>query len=196
MPAALLGDGGRVDGMTKQTRAVPDGDLCLAIGTVSRCQFTLHGLPARKPQGWFPVQVNFRRLDRELPTPAHAHDGDGGVDLYSAQDVIVGPGESASVLTGVAVQIPPGYAGLVTPRSGLAARHGIGILNAPGLVDAGYRGEIRVLIINHGTEKFEIQRGDRVAQLVVVPVVSQEWVEVEELETSDRGPGGFGSTGR
>jgi dUTP pyrophosphatase len=118
------------------------------------------------------------------------------VDLYSAQDVIVGPGESASVLTGVAVQIPPGYAGLVTPRSGLAARHGIGILNAPGLVDAGYRGEIRVLVINHGTEKFEIQRGDRVAQLVVVPVVSQEWVEVDELETSDRGPGGFGSTGR
>lgn len=196
MPAAAVGDGGRVDVMAKQAGTVADGDLGLAIGTVSRCQFSLPGLPARKPQLWFPVQVNFRRLDRELPTPGHAHDGDGGVDLYSAQDLILGPGESASVPTGVAVQIPPGHAGLVTPRSGLAARHGIGILNAPGLVDAGYRGEIRVVVINHGTEKFEIQRGDRVAQLVVVPVVAQEWVEVEELEASDRGADGFGSTGR
>lgn len=100
------------------------------------------------------------------------------------------------VPTGVAVAIPAGFAGLVVPRSGLAARHGMGIVNGPGLVDSGYRGEVNVLLINHGREAFRVRRGERIAQLVVVPVVTQEWVEVDELSDTTRGGGGFGSTGR
>ncbi len=100
------------------------------------------------------------------------------------------------VPTGIAVAIPDGYAGLVNPRSGIAARNGIGVVNAPGLVDSGYRGELTVVLINHGSEAFKIKRGDRIAQLVVVPVVVQEFVEVDELPPSSRGGGGFGSTGR
>ncbi|NNL47030.1 MAG: dUTP diphosphatase, partial [Acidimicrobiia bacterium] len=100
------------------------------------------------------------------------------------------------VPTGIAVAVPDGYAGLVVPRSGLAARHGIGVVNGPGLLDAGYRGEIGVILINHGAEPFTVERGDRIAQLVVLPVVVQEFVEVDELPPSPRGDGGFGSTGR
>jgi dUTP pyrophosphatase len=100
------------------------------------------------------------------------------------------------VPTGIAVAVPDGYAGLVVPRSGIAARHGIGVVNAPGLLDAGYRGEINVILINHGAESFTIERGDRIAQLVVLPVAVQEFVEVDELPPSARGDGGFGSTGR
>jgi dUTP pyrophosphatase len=100
------------------------------------------------------------------------------------------------VPTGIAVAVPDGYAGLVVPRSGLAARHGIGVVNGPGLLDAGYRGEINVILVNHGSEPFTINRGDRIAQLVVVPVVVQEFVEVDELPPTPRGDGGFGSTGR
>jgi dUTP pyrophosphatase len=117
------------------------------------------------------------------------------VDLYAATAVRLDPGERAVVPTGIAVAIPSGFAGLVTPRSGLAARHGIGIVNAPGLVDSGYRGEIKVIVVNHGTEAVDIQRSDRIAQLVVVPVTVQHLAEVDELPESSRGESGFGSTG-
>ena len=141
------------------------------------------------------VQIPIRRLDSKLPVPAHAHRGDGGVDLYARDAARLGPGERAVVATGIAVAIPDGYAGFVTPRSGLAARHGISVVNGPGLVDAGYRGEIKVVLVNLSTEAFDVERGDRIAQLVVVPVAVQDFIEVEELPDSSRGAGGFGSTG-
>lgn len=141
------------------------------------------------------MQIPLKRLDPELPIPTHAHPGDGGVDLYAASDQTLAPGERCLVPTGIAVAIPGGFAGLVTPRSGLAVRSGLGIVNAPGLVDSGYRGEIQVILVNHGSESVDIRRGDRIAQLVVVPVEPQELVEVEELPPSRRGDDGFGSTG-
>jgi len=140
--------------------------------------------------------VLVHRLDPGLPLPARAHPGDAGVDLYAAEAVVLGPGERATVGTGVAVAVPEGYAGLVAPRSGLAQRHGLGIVNAPGVVDAGYRGEIRVILVNHGTEAVSLARGERIAQLLVVQVGVEEMLEVEELPPSERGSGGFGSTGR
>jgi len=140
--------------------------------------------------------VLVHRLDPGLPLPARAHPGDAGVDLYAAEAVVLGPGERATVGTGVAVAVPEGYAGLVAPRSGLAQRHGLGIVNAPGVVDAGYRGEIRVILVNHGTEAVSLARGERIAQLLVVRVGVEEMLEVEELPPSERGLGGFGSTGR
>ncbi len=141
------------------------------------------------------MEIPLKRLDRELPIPTHAHPGDGGVDLYAADDIRLAPGERSLVATGVAVAIPAGFAGLVTPRSGLAASSGIGIVNAPGLVDSGYRGELKVILVNHGAETVDIRRGDRIAQLVVVAVQVQELVEVEQLPPSRRGEDGFGSTG-
>jgi dUTP pyrophosphatase len=141
------------------------------------------------------VRIDLKRLDPDLPAPRHAHPGDGGVDLYAREGVHLDPGERAMVPTGIAVAIPDGYAGLVTPRSGLAARHGIGVVNGPGLVDSGYRGEIKVVLVNHGTEPVRLERGERIAQLVVVPVAVQEYGEVDELPPSRRGAGGFGSTG-
>ena len=142
------------------------------------------------------MQITFLKLDSELPNPTHAHPGDGGVDLYARENVRLDPEAWTTVPTGIAVAIPEGYAGLVVPRSGLAARLGVGVVNGPGLVDAGYRGEIKVILINHGPEPLELERGERIAQLVVVPVVDQEFVEVDELPESARGEGGFGSTGR
>ena len=142
------------------------------------------------------MKITFQKLDTELPTPKHAHPGDGGVDLYARAASSLGPGEWAMVPTGVAVAIPDGFAGLVVPRSGLASRHGIGIVNGPGLVDSGYRGEINVLLINHGPEPFRVRRAERIAQLVVVPIATQEWTEVDDLPSTTRGGGGFGSTGR
>ncbi len=141
------------------------------------------------------MKITFQKLDTELPTPRHAHESDGGVDLYARAACSLEPGERAMVATGVAVAIPEGFAGLVVPRSGLASKHGIGVTNGPGLVDSGYRGEVNVLLINHGTEPFNVRRGERIAQLVVVPIASQEWVEVEDLPRTARGGGGFGSTG-
>ena len=140
--------------------------------------------------------VLVHRLDPGLPLPARAHPGDAGVDLYAAEAVVLGPGERATVGTGVAVAVPEGCAGLVAPRSGLAQRHGLGVVNAPGVVDAGYRGEIRVILVNHGTEAVSLARGERIAQLLVVQVGVEEMLEVEELPPSERGLGGFGSTGR
>ncbi|MCH7585606.1 MAG: dUTP diphosphatase [Acidobacteria bacterium] len=141
------------------------------------------------------MQIPLKRLDRELPIPGRAHSGDGGVDLYAAVGIRLAPGERSLVPTGVAVAIPAGFAGLVTPRSGLAVSSGIGIVNAPGLVDSGYRGELKVILVNHGAETVDIRRGDRIAQLVVVAVEAQEMVEVEQLPPSSRGEDGFGSTG-
>ncbi|MEE8497585.1 MAG: dUTP diphosphatase [Acidimicrobiia bacterium] len=141
------------------------------------------------------MKIPLKRLDPELPIPAQAHPGDGGVDLHAAVAISLAPGERSLVPTGVAVAIPAGFAGLVTPRSGLAVSSGIGIVNAPGLVDSGYRGELKVILVNHGAETVDIRRGDRIAQLVVVAVEAQELVEVEELPPSRRGEDGFGSTG-
>lgn len=128
--------------------------------------------------------------------PAYAHPGDAGADLCAAESLVLAPGQLATVGTGTAIALPDGYAGFVVPRSGLAARHGISIVNAPGTVDAGYRGEIRVTLVNTDTrEPFRIEAGDRIAQLIVWPVVRARFVPVDELPGSHRGERGFGSTG-
>src|SRR3954466_3683400 len=129
--------------------------------------------------------LEFALLTGDAKAPARAHEGDAGYDLYAAETAALGPGERASVGTGVAVAIPDGFAGLVLPRSGLAARHGIALVNAPGLIDPGYRGEVRVLLLNtDGDAPFEISPGDRIAQLTLVPFASVECVEVDELAAS------------
>lgn len=142
------------------------------------------------------VTVAVQRLRPDLPVPAYAHDGDAGADLVAASDVEIRPGERVLVPTGVAIALPDGYVGLVHPRSGLAARLGVTVLNAPGTVDAGYRGEILVNLVNHDrTETAKIARGDRIAQLVVQRVERARFHVVDELPTSTRGTGGHGSTG-
>jgi dUTP pyrophosphatase len=143
-----------------------------------------------------PLEVLVQRLDPGLPLPAYAHPGDAGADLVTTVDVVLGPGERALVPTGVAIALPEGYVALVHPRSGLAARHGLSIVNTPGTVDAGYRGEIKVLLVNHDLrEPIELRRGDRVAQLVFQRVEHARFIEVGELPGSIRGAGGYGSTG-
>jgi dUTP pyrophosphatase len=143
-----------------------------------------------------PLDVLLTRLDPELPVPAAAHPADAGVDLRCTADVRLDPGERALVGTGVAIALPAGWAGFVHPRSGLAARTGLSIVNAPGTVDAGYRGEIRVCLVNlDPREPVQLRRGDRIAQLVVQRVERVRFVEVPELPASGRGAGGFGSTG-
>ncbi|RVX43185.1 deoxyuridine 5'-triphosphate nucleotidohydrolase [Nonomuraea polychroma] len=143
------------------------------------------------------VEVLIHRLDAELPMPSYAHPGDAGADLHAAEDVELLPGERAVVGTGVAIALPDGYAAFVHPRSGLAARHGVTMVNAPGTVDAGYRGEIKVTLINtDAKEPFRLRRGDRVAQLVIQRVERAAFYEVERLPGSIRGANGFGSTGR
>ena len=143
------------------------------------------------------MTLRFRRLSAVARPPAQAHEGDAGYDLHAAEAVTIGPGERASVATGIAVAIPAGQAGLVVPRSGLAARHGISVVNAPGLIDSGYRGEVRVLLLNTDrAEPFAVEPGDRIAQLVLVAVETPDLEEVEELDETVRGAGGFGSTGR
>ncbi len=138
-----------------------------------------------------------RRLDERAVLPRRAHPGDAGLDLCALEGAVLEPGARAQVRTGVAIELPPGHAGLVLPRSGLAARHGIAIVNAPGLIDEGYRGELRVLLLNTDREQaFTIEAGDRIAQLVVVAVALPVPVEAEELSDHARGDGGFGSTGR
>jgi len=141
--------------------------------------------------------LRFARLSEAARAPARAHPGDAGYDLHAAEAARLGPGERASVGTGIAVEIPDGHAGLVLPRSGLAARHGIALVNAPGLIDAGYRGELRVLLLNTDREApFEVDPGDRIAQLVLVRHDAPEPEEVAALDESARGADGFGSTGR
>ncbi len=141
------------------------------------------------------VRIEVVRDDPTLALPAYAREGDAGLDLAAAQPATLPPGGRALVPTGLRVAIPPGYAGLVLPRSGLALRAGVTVLNAPGLVDSGYRGEIGVLLINHGAEPVTIARGERVAQLVIQAVARATLVEVGALGESARGAGGFGSTG-
>jgi dUTP pyrophosphatase len=142
------------------------------------------------------VRVEFKRLDPAVQLPRRARDGDAGLDLAANEDVKVGPGERAMVGTGLAVAIPPGYAGLVLPRSGLASRQGLTLANSPGLIDAGYRGEITIALVNLDPgQAVEVRRGDRIAQPVVVPFAQADPVEVAELPKSARGQEGFGSTG-
>lgn len=143
------------------------------------------------------MSLRVRRLDPRAQLPTRAHGGDAGLDLYALDGATLGPGERVSVRTGIAVEIPPGRAGLVLPRSGLAERHGIALVNAPGLIDSGYRGEVRVLLLNTDrAEACEILRGDRIAQLVLVAIEAPGVEAVEGLELSERGSGGFGSSGR
>jgi dUTP pyrophosphatase len=143
-----------------------------------------------------PVQILIKRLDPDLPLPGRAHPGDAGSDLYAAADVDLAPGQRAVVGTGVAIALPAGYAAFVHPRSGLAAEHGVTIVNAPGTVDAGYRGEIKVIVLNtDGERSVRLRRGDRIAQLVIQRVETPAFVEVETLPGSQRGIGGHGSTG-
>ncbi len=141
------------------------------------------------------MEVAFRKLRDDAVVPVRAYDGDAGLDLAACEGAILRPGERATVGTGLAVAIPDGYAGFVQPRSGLAMRHGITIVNTPGLVDSGYRGELRVVLLNtDAREEFVVEPGMRIAQLVVVPVASVEPVEVETLPESERGVRGFGSS--
>ena len=148
------------------------------------------------PAGPADLAVEVVRLDPGLPLPSYAHPGDAGADLLTTVDVTLAPGERAMVPTGVAIALPVGYVALVHPRSGLAARHGLSIVNTPGTVDAGYRGEIKVMLINHDPgSAIELRRGDRIAQLVVQRVERARFHEVELLPGSARGKGGHGSTG-
>ena len=143
------------------------------------------------------MRLRVRRLDRDLPLPSYARPGDAGLDLFSAEDVSLKPGERAAIATGVAVEIPAGHAGFVHARSGRALREGLALANAPGLIDSGYRGEIKVIVVNlDPADVVHVRRGDKIAQLVIQPVVTAEPVEVDDLEPSERGAGGFGSTGR
>ncbi|MEU4524071.1 dUTP diphosphatase [Amycolatopsis sp. NPDC024027] len=142
------------------------------------------------------VQVLLSRLDPDVPLPAYARPGDAGADLVTTSDIVLGPGERGVVGTGVAIALPPGYAGFVHPRSGLAARAGLSVVNTPGTIDSGYRGEIKVCLINHDPVRpLELTRGDRIAQLVVQRVEHAEFVEVDGLDATERGDGGYGSTG-
>ncbi len=142
------------------------------------------------------MSLRVRRLHERALLPSRAYPGDAGLDLHAVDGAVLAPGERVSVGTGLALEIPEGQAGLVLPRSGLAARHGITLVNAPGLIDAGYRGEIRILLLNTDPrETFEVSAGDRIAQLVLVRVEAPLIAELEELAVSERGAGGFGSSG-
>jgi len=143
------------------------------------------------------VKVLIKRLDPGVPLPLYAKGGDAGADIVSAVDITLAPGERALVPTGISIALPDGYVALVHPRSGLAIKHGVTMVNAPGTVDAGYRGELRLILINHDkSESVTFKRGDRVAQLVIQAVERAEFIEVQELPGSGRGTDGFGSTGR
>ncbi len=142
------------------------------------------------------VRIKIKRLDPEIPLPTNAHPGDAGIDLTAADDVTLKPGERALVPTGIAIAIPDGHAAYVLPRSGLAIRKGLGIVNAPGLIDSGYRGQVQVVAVNLDLhDPIDIKRGDRIAQMVILPAPKLIIEEVGELPESDRGTGGFGSTG-
>lgn len=140
--------------------------------------------------------LDVRRLDPDLPLPAYAHPGDAGLDLHAADTTTLAPGARALVPCGIAIAVPEGHVGLVNPRSGLAVDLGLTVLNGPGTIDAGYRGELKVLLVNHGDAPVEVTHGQRIAQLLVVPVVAVDVREVDHLDPTGRGAGGFGSTGR
>jgi dUTP pyrophosphatase len=144
------------------------------------------------------VRLGIRRLDPDIELPRRGNDGDAAFDLCARESVVLPPnGARATIPTGVSLSIPPGHVGLVLSRSGLAADHGVAVLNAPGIIDSGYRGEVQVILINHDPDaKYEINRGDRIAQLMIAEASSVEWVEAESLPSTPRGLGGLGSTGR
>ncbi len=143
------------------------------------------------------MKVLITKLDPDLPTPSYAKPGDAGADVYSRIDCEIKPGERSLIPTGIAIAMPDGYAAFAHPRSGLAIKYGVGIVNAPGTIDSGYRGELQMILINHDpNESFVVKRGDRIAQLVFQKVERAEFVEVLELPGSNRGSGGFGSTGK
>ena len=141
------------------------------------------------------MKIPVTRQDVLYPLPMFAHPGDAGADLAAAEAVTIEPNERALVRTGLTIAVPEGFAGFVLPRSGLAVRQGVTVINAPGLIDAGYRGELRVGLVNHGSESFRIEPGDRIAQLVIMAVATPHYVEVDDLDETSRGDGGFGSTG-
>ncbi len=141
------------------------------------------------------MKVEIVKLDKTLPTPFYAHHGDAGMDVYSAVELLLNPGERAIVPTGLKIAIPYGFEVQIRPRSGLAAKHGISIVNAPGTIDHQYRGELGIIMINHGKESFSIKKGERVAQMVFNKIEFAYLEEVEELSSTERGAGGFGSTG-
>jgi len=142
------------------------------------------------------MRMEIKRLDSDLPLPRYAHPGDAGLDLYAAEDVDIAPGRRTLIPTGIAIAIPEGFAGFVQPRSGLAVRQGLSLVNTPGLIDSHYRGEIKVIAINlDPSETINIVRGDKIAQLVIQPVARVDLSEVDELDETARGEGGFGSTG-
>lgn len=145
-----------------------------------------------------PVPVRIRRLDTnpDLPLPAYATAGAAGMDVVAAEDVTIAPGARHAVATGLALAIPAGFEVQVRPRSGLALKHGVTVPNTPGTIDSDYRGELKVILINHGHAPFVVTRGDRVAQLVLAPVTQAQWLEVDQLDATARGAGGFGSTGQ
>ncbi len=143
------------------------------------------------------IEVQIQRLDKDVELPRYARPGDAGLDLRASQDVDLAPGKRAMVPTGLAIALPDGYAGFVQPRSGLAAREGLSIVNTPGLIDSGYRGELKIILINTDDEStIHIERGERIAQLVIQKVPVVHLVEVDELDASERGAAGFGSTGK
>jgi dUTP pyrophosphatase len=143
------------------------------------------------------MELRVAKLNDDAVVPTRAHEGDAGLDLYACEAAHIGPGERWAVRTGIGVEIPDGHAGLVLPRSGLAREHGIALVNAPGLIDSGYRGELQVLLLNTDpAEVFRLEPGDRIAQLLIVPIATPQTVEVEALSETLRGRGGFGSSGR
>ena len=141
------------------------------------------------------MTVKFLRIDPSVTLPSYAHPGDAGMDIRSIEELIIAPGERSLVHTGLVMMLPPGYEAQVRPRSGLALKNGVTVLNAPGTIDEGYRGEIGVILANFGTEPFKVEKGAKIAQIVVAPCTRADIVETTETDTTERGEGGFGSTG-
>lgn len=142
------------------------------------------------------LKVSLVKLDKELPTPRYSHHGDAGMDIYSRESVVLQPGEIKLIPTGIALEIPEGYEVQIRPRSGLALKHGLGMVNSPGTIDHGYRGEVGVIAINHGKQPLALKRGERIAQMIFNKIECVDLIEVDALSPSSRGAGGFGSTGR
>ncbi len=141
------------------------------------------------------MTLAFKRLHHDAVLPAYAHPSDAGMDLRSVADLVIAPGRRALVPTGLVMMLPPGYEAQVRPRSGLALKHGVTVLNTPGTIDSGYRGEVGVILANFGDADFAVKKGDKIAQMVIAPVTQPEVVETEVVDATDRGAGGFGSTG-
>lgn len=155
----------------------------------------MHSANSDEVPGSVPVLVKRLANGEGLELPAYATEGAAGMDVLAAEDIVLAPGGRHAVATGLSVAIPAGYEIQVRPRSGLALKHGISVPNAPGTIDSDYRGELKIILINHGSDEFAVRRGDRIAQLVVAPVVRGSWLEVDGLDETARGEGGFGSTG-